>query len=85
MGAWSGQHRNVQTCRRKKNNHHIRSFIDFFNIHNLFKVPVNEVINTFTGVIASDDINGDSAVNIAKIISGLDDKKLSEISFRRKG
>ena len=46
---------------------------------------MNEVINTFTGVIASDDINVDSAVNIAKIISGLDDKKLGEISFRRKG
>ena len=46
---------------------------------------MNEVINTFTGVIASDDINGDSAVNIAKIISCLDDKKLGEISFRRKG
>ena len=46
---------------------------------------MNEVINTFTGVIVSDDINGDSAVSIAKIISGLDDKKLGEISFRRKG
>ena len=42
---------------------------------------MNELINIATGVTASDDINVDSTVDIRrKIASGLDDKKLGEIS-----
>ena len=60
-------------------------FIDFFDIHNPFKVPVNELINITTGVTASDDINVDSTVDIGmKIVSGLDNKRLREISLKRK-
>ena len=60
-------------------------FIYFFDIHNPFKVPVNELISIATGVIASDDINVDSTVDIGmKIVSGLDNKRLREISLKRK-
>lgn len=46
---------------------------------------VNKLINIVIGVIAIDDINVDWAVDIGmKIVSGLDNKKLSEISFTRK-
>ena len=45
---------------------------------------MNTLINVATGVIRSDDINVDSAVDIRmKITSGLDDKKLREISLKR--
>ena len=74
-GTWSEQYRNVQASRRKRSFHHLRNFIDFFNIQNPFKVPVNELINIATGVIASDDVNVDAAVDIrTKIVFGLDDK-----------
>ena len=69
------KNRDNQASRRKENSHHLCNFIDFFNIHNPFKVPVNEVISIATGVIASDDINVDSAVDVGtKIASDLDDK-----------
>ena len=46
---------------------------------------MNKLINTATGVIASDDINVDSAVDTGtKIVSGLHDKKFREISYKRK-
>ena len=46
---------------------------------------MNKLINITIGITASDDINLDSAVNIGKkIVSGLDDKKLSEISLEKK-
>ena len=46
---------------------------------------VNKLINIVIGVIAIDDINVDWAVDIRmKIVSGLDNIKLSEISFTRK-
>ena len=84
-GTWSEQHCDVQASRRKENSHHLRNFIDFFDIHNPFKVPVNELVNIATGVIASDDVNVDSAVEIGtKIVSGLDDRKLGDISLKRK-
>ena len=45
---------------------------------------MNTLINVATGVIRSDDINVDSAVDIRmKITSGLDDKKLREIFLKR--
>ena len=49
---------------KKKYSHHLRSFIDFFDIHNPFKVPVNKLINIAAGVTVSNDINEDSAVVI---------------------
>ena len=46
---------------------------------------MNKLINITIGIIASDDINVDSAVDIGKkIFSGLDDKKLGEISLEKK-
>ena len=73
------KNRDNQASRRKENSHHLRNFIDFFDIHNPFKVPVNELINIATGVIASDDVNVDSAVDVGtKIASDLDDKKCDE-------
>ena len=83
-GTWSEQH-DVQASRRKENSRHLCNFIDFFDIHNPFKVPVSELINIATGVTDSDHINVDSAVNIrTKIVSGLNNKKLGEISLKRK-
>ena len=74
-GARSEQCRDVQAIRRKENSYHLCNFIDFLNIHSLFKVPVNELINITTDVIASDDIDVDLAVDIrANIVSGLGDK-----------
>ena len=81
----SEQHHDVQASRRKENSRHLCNFIDFFDSHSPFKVPVNELINIATGVIASDDINVDSAVDIGtKLVLGLDNKKLDEISLKRK-
>ena len=83
-GTWSEQH-DIQASRRKENSRHLCNFIDFFDIHNPFKVPVVELISIATGVIASDDINVDSTVDIeTKIILGLDNKKLGEIFHKRK-
>ena len=80
-GTWSEQHHDVQASRRKENICHLRNFIDFFDID----IPVNKLINIATGVIASDDINVDSAIDIGtKIVSGLDNKNLGEISLKRK-
>ena len=46
---------------------------------------MNKLTNIAVGVIAIDDINVDWAIDIGmKIVSGLDNKKLSEISFKRK-
>ena len=39
-GTRSEQHQNVQASRQKENNGHLSNFIDFFDIHNLFKVLV---------------------------------------------
>ena len=84
-GTSSEQHHDVQASRRKENSRHLCNFIDFFDIHSPFKVPIKELINITTGVIASDDINVDSAVDIGtKLVSGLDNKKLDEISLKRK-
>ena len=84
-GTWSEQDHDVQASRRKENSHHLRNFIDFSDIHNPFKVLTNELISIATGVIASDDINVDSAVDIGtKIVLGLDNKKPGEISLKRK-
>ena len=70
---------------KKKYSHHLRSFIDFFDIHNSFKVPVNKLINIAAGVTVSNDINEDSAVAIGtKLAFGLDDEELGEISLKRK-
>ena len=77
-GTWSEQHHDVQASRRKENICHLRNFIDFFDID----IPVNKHINIATGVIASHDINVDLAIDIGtKIVSGLDNKKLCEISL----
>ena len=81
-GTSSEQHHDVQASRRKENSRHLCNFIDFFDIHSPFKVPIKELINITTGVIA---INVDSAVDIGtKLVSGLDNKKLDEISLKRK-
>ena len=84
-GTWSEQDHDVQASRRKENSHHLRNFIDFSDIHNPFNVLTNELISIATGVIASDDINVDSAVDIGtKTVLGLDNKKPGEISLKRK-
>ena len=84
-GTWSEQHRDVQASRRKENSRNLHNFIDFFDIHNPFKAPANELVNIATGVIASEEVNADSAVDIGtKIVSGMDDRKLGDISFKRK-
>ena len=59
--------------------------INFTDIHNPFKVPVNELINIATGVILSHDINVDSAVDKGtKFVFGLNGKLFGEISLKRK-
>ena len=74
-GARSEQCHDVQAIKGKENSYHLCNFIDFLNIHSLFKVPVNELINITTDVIASDDIDVDLAVDIGtNIVSGLGDK-----------
>ena len=65
----------LKASRRKENSHHLANFIDFFNIHDRFRVLVNKLINIATGVIKSDDINVDLAVDLkTNIFSGLDGK-----------
>ena len=84
-GTWSEQHPDVQASRRKENSRHLRNFIDFFDIHHPFKAPTNELVNIATGVIASEEVNVDSAVDIGtKIVSGMDDRILGDISLERK-
>ena len=67
-GTWSEQHRDIQANRRKENSQHLRNFIDFFDIHNPFKAPVDDLINIATGVIASENVNVDEAVEIGRNI-----------------
>ena len=75
-GSWSEQYCDVQVGRREKNNHYLRNFIDFFNIYSPFKVLVNELINSVTSVIASDDVNVELAADFGtKIVSGFDEIK----------
>ena len=70
---------------RKENSRHLRTFINFFKIHNPLKDSVKELTNIGTGVIASDNINVYSAVDIGtKITLVLDNKKPGEISLKRK-
>ena len=46
---------------------------------------VSEFVSIATGVVASDDITVNLAIDIeTQIVSGLDKKKLGEISFKRK-
>ena len=46
---------------------------------------MNELVSIATGVVASDDITVNLAIDIEmQIVSGLDKKKLREISFKRK-
>ena len=69
----------------KKNSHSLRKFINFFDIHNPFTAAINELVSIVTSDIVSDDINVDLAVNIGtKTVSGLDERNLVEISFKRK-
>ena len=69
----------LKASRRKENSHHLANFIDFFIIHDRFRVLVNKLINIATGVITSDDINVDLAVDLkTKTFSGLDGKKTSK-------
>ena len=44
---------------------------------------MNELVSTVTGVIAGDDITLNLATEM-QIVSGSDEKKLGEISFKRK-
>ena len=44
---------------------------------------MNELVSTVTGVIAGDDITVNLATEM-QIVSGSDEKKLGEISFKRK-
>ena len=82
--AWSEQHHHVQASRRKESSHYLPNFLDFFDIHNLFKALVNDFVNIVTGVIKSDDIYVDLSVDIeVKIDFGLHNKKLCEISNER--
>ena len=84
-GTWSEQHHDVQASRQKENSRHLSNYIDFFDIRNPFKNPANELIDIATGVIASHDINIETTVDIGtKIVLGLGNKKLGEISLKRK-
>ena len=84
-GTWSEQHRDVQASRRKENSNHLRNFIDFFDTHNPFMAAENQLINIATGVIASDDVNVDSAISIGeKIVAGFSGKCIGDISLKRK-
>ena len=84
-GTWSEQHHDVQASRQKENSRHLSHYIDFFDIGDPFKNPANELIDIATGVIASHDINVETTVDIGtKIVLGLGNKKLGEISLKRK-
>ena len=75
-GIQSEQHHYVQASRRKEKSHQLCNNIDFFDIHNPFKVLVKKLINIVSDAIQSDDINVDSPDNIkTKLVSGLDEKK----------
>ena len=84
-GPWFKKYRDVQGIRRKKLSQLLCRFINFFDIHNPFKVAVNQIIYIAAGVLASDDINVDLVDDIGtKIVSCYDDKRLSEIFFKKK-
>lgn len=84
-GKWFVQHRDVKASRKIENSLPLRNFYRFLQYRNSFNVTVKKLINITIGVIAIDDINVDWTVDIElKIVSGLDNKKLSEISFKRK-
>ena len=70
------QHCDVKASRRKENSHHLCNSSDFFDNHNRINVLVSKLINITTGVIASDDINIDSTVDVrTKTVSGSDHTK----------
>ena len=57
----------------------------FFDFHNPFECPETALINIATGVVASDDINEETAFEIvARNLSELDDTKLGEVALKRK-
>ena len=65
-GTWSEQHREVRLSQRKERNRHLRNFIDFFEVHNPFTAPSTDLINIATGVVASEELNVDKAIEIGK-------------------
>ena len=82
-GTWS-EHLDMRQSQRKEGCMHLRSFIDFLEIHNPFKTST-DLINIATGVIASNDVNVDSAVDTGKeTVRKFVNKALSEITLKRK-
>ena len=80
-GTWSEQHRETRLNRRKECHRHLRHFIDFFKLHNPFSDSSSELKNIATGVIASEKVNVDDAVNIGmSILNKINGKCLGKIS-----
>ena len=65
-GTWSEQHRDMNRCQRKENYNHLRTFIDFMAVHNPFNTQNSDLVNIATGVIASDEVDVDDAMEIGK-------------------
>ena len=67
-GTWSEQHRDMHQSQRKEGYMHLRSFIDFLEIQNLFKMS-SKLINIATKVISSSEVKVDSAVDTRKVFT----------------
>ena len=76
-GTWSEQHCDMHLSQRKEGYRRLRNFIDFLEIHNLFKALPSDLINIANGTIPSSDVNVDSSINKKKgIVQNVVNKSL---------
>ena len=74
-GTWSEQHRDMN----------LRTFVNYLAVHNPLNTETSDLVNVSTGVIASDNVNVDEAMEIGKnIVNNMDGKCLGDVSFKRK-
>ena len=65
-GTRSEQYGDMRLSQRKEGYRHLSNFIDFLEIHNLFKTSSSDLLNIATGTITSSDVNADSSIDIGK-------------------
>ena len=74
----------MDTTYYKEDHRHLCRFIDFIEIHNPFTESSSEMKNIATGVLASETVNVDNAVDIGKsILNKIEGKCLSKISLKK--
>ena len=85
-GTWSEQHRDMQASHKSKDLKDIISFLKFLEIRNPYSSSTNDrLINIATGVVASNEVNVDDAINIGeKIMKKIGDCKFGDIKLVKK-